>query len=463
MERDYAYRFSDETYLNKEEVKKTLNLTAVDYIWDTIIEYRKLYFKVLDIFSNERKPFSLCLCVGINNKIIKLERRIANLFFSRSKYKNIMDINYKNILKTMCDFNGFNDVNDATIEGILNQNIVNYPRQYNIVNNYYLCLKDIKVKHASPLNENTIKRLYSILLYGMSDFNDNLAIFRINEVENFYDSTLNYRHYEGAEVSNINTIMDNLIDYIGNNNEYSLINAAIIYFNIMYFKPFECFNEEMALLLTKYYLAHENEDLVYLNIENTLKYISDDLKRVFTDCERYLDLTYFANYFLNFLAQEITNEEKYVNHIEEMVMQNEVLKLDDESENSETVSLNEVEHQIEVPKKVIDTSLNSNRSSSLIFKQKVSMPVLPSGLDEKDASIVAENLLELNPTLKKGQAMFYSRHCTIGKYYTIQQYKQENNVAYETARTSMDNLCYLGFYKKEKIRNKFVYTPVIRS
>ena len=84
---------------------------------------------------------------------------------------------------------------------------------------------------------------------------------------------------------------------------------------------------------------------------------------------------------------------------------------------------------------------------------------MPVGLDESDANMVAQHLLELYPTLKKGQAEFYSKHCTLGKYYTIGMYKKENDCAYETARTSMDNLASLGFYKKENIRNKFVYTP----
>ena len=88
---------------------------------------------------------------------------------------------------------------------------------------------------------------------------------------------------------------------------------------------------------------------------------------------------------------------------------------------------------------------------------------MPIGLDEKDAFLVAQNLLEIYPSMKKGQAEFYSKHCTIGKYYTISQYKKEQNVAYETARTSMDNLVNLGFYKKEQIKNKFVYTPTINK
>lgn len=42
------------------------------------------------------------------------------------------------------------------------------------------------------------------------------------------------------------------------------------------------------------------------------------------------------------------------------------------------------------------------------------------------------------------------------------QYKKLLHCAYETARTSMDNLVELGFYRKEKLNNKFIYTPVSR-
>lgn len=46
--------------------------------------------------------------------------------------------------------------------------------------------------------------------------------------------------------------------------------------------------------------------------------------------------------------------------------------------------------------------------------------------------------MEIYPYLKKTQAHFYALHCTIGKHYTIAQFKKEEDVAYETARTSMD-------------------------
>jgi hypothetical protein len=39
-------------------------------------------------------------------------------------------------------------------------------------------------------------------------------------------------------------------------------------------------------------------------------------------------------------------------------------------------------------------------------------------------------------------------------------YQKEMNVVYETARTSMEQLVSLGYYRRESVKNKFVYTPV---
>ena len=66
----------------------------------------------------------------------------------------------------------------------------------------------------------------------------------------------------------------------------------------------------------------------------------------------------------------------------------------------------------------------------------------------------------MNPNLSYGQAAFYARHCTLGSKYTIAMYKKEIGCAYETARTSMDNLVYLGYYRKELFKNKYIYIPV---
>ena len=75
----------------------------------------------------------------------------------------------------------------------------------------------------------------------------------------------------------------------------------------------------------------------------------------------------------------------------------------------------------------------------------------------------AQRLLVLIPTIRKDQAYFYAHHRTEGCFYTIGQYKDYADCAYETARTSMEFLVSCGFYRKEALKNKFVYTPVSQN
>ena len=164
---------------------------------------------------------------------------------------------------------------------------------------------------------------------------------------------------------------------------------------------------------------------------------------------------------------EISNKttldiDKYIEEINERAIAEESLKEDSIYQYVDDEDIIKKEEKIEKVERNFVPTIENATPIGVNFERKVSLPTIPSGLDEHDASLIADHLLELCPTLKRGQAEFYARHCTIGKYYTIQQYKEFNNVAYETARTSMDNLALLEFYKKEKIRNKFVYTPVIR-
>ena len=96
-------------------------------------------------------------------------------------------------------------------------------------------------------------------------------------------------------------------------------------------------------------------------------------------------------------------------------------------------------------------------------QEELAVAYIPVALDEKQAVLLEQDLLERDPELKKGEAKFYARHCTKGKKYTIAQYKKSLRCAYETARTSMDHLAELLYYRKEKIKNKYVYIPVERE
>lgn len=82
-----------------------------------------------------------------------------------------------------------------------------------------------------------------------------------------------------------------------------------------------------------------------------------------------------------------------------------------------------------------------------------------TAIDERQLS----EILSSQPLLRDVQVKFYLSHRTDGHFYTIDQYKQFADCAYETARTSMDLLASLGYYDKQKAKRKFVYKPVTKE
>ncbi|MFA6739132.1 MAG: IMCp domain-containing protein [Bacilli bacterium] len=103
--------------------------------------------------------------------------------------------------------------------------------------------------------------------------------------------------------------------------------------------------------------------------------------------------------------------------------------------------------------------LPTRPSPVILEEQTLITDVQLDALNDLDSDEYAKHLMELNPLIRDHQARFYATHRTKGRYYTIGQFKEFANCAYETARTSMDFLTTLGLYRKEQLKNKFVYTP----
>ena len=106
------------------------------------------------------------------------------------------------------------------------------------------------------------------------------------------------------------------------------------------------------------------------------------------------------------------------------------------------------------------TSANPNDIAVVDTPSQFALPAFPRKDTLETIEARARQLREVHPQLKKKQAHFYAGHCTIGLHYTIDQFKSEEHTVYETARTSMEDLANRGFYKKEMIGKKFVYTPI---
>ena len=463
MEKDFGIRFTDEIYATKNDVKRALNISSIDSIWDKITQFRAYYTRQTDLKNIERIPFSIVLPPKITSRIVSVEKKLSKLllkntlgsFKNPDAYNSLRHDSYLNILKEIAK--GY-DINysDDTLNAIISQSIPTLPVEYLLLERYYRCLVQIETRHSGNFNEFVILSLYAKLRGIELDVNDLNQYYRKSDLLDKNDHVFVGQHYDAAPLEKIPELVNSLCEFLNNSSLFSVAKAAICFFYINYIKPFEYYNEEMAVLLFKYVLSKEDfesipsliliEDIISKEFESMITSLS-------RESEMRLDLTYITNFIVNHLKEKINDFEELGQEIDSSMVFAENYQVDTKPIKVKEAALEEVN---------INHEAGNIEVEGVTFKQSVSLPTMPVGLDEKDADLVAMNLLEIYPSMKKGQAKFYSRHCTVGKYYTISQYKKEQNVAYETARTSMDNLVNLGFYKKEQIKNKFVYTPVIK-
>ena len=61
MEKDFGIRFTDENYATRDDVKKALNISSIDSIWDKVTQFRAYYTRQTSLKNIERVPFSFVL------------------------------------------------------------------------------------------------------------------------------------------------------------------------------------------------------------------------------------------------------------------------------------------------------------------------------------------------------------------------------------------------------------------
>ena len=475
MEKDHGIRFSDEIYATKDDVKRALNMSSIDSIWEKVTTYRSYYLHQTPLKNVERVPFSVVLPPRLTSTIVGLEKRLSKLLIKYSRHgsfgseviKDFARKAYITILRILSEINGIN-IGEDTLRAIVDETLPTIPVEYLVINNYYLTLKYFKNRYAGPISPMLICSMYAQLLHTEFDPTSLTSYYRRTELNEKADHVFIGRHYEAAPIDRIEEMMTTMCDFLNNSSLFGIVKSVIAYFYILYIKPFEDFNEEIAILTMKYVLAHcDNEDIAtFLSLEELLqKERKNYIKSLNLESEMKLDFTYILSYIVQLIEEMISDIEDNIQSLDAILLFQEQRREDRPSveQHIQQVSVAPTS-QVEVKEEsVIELPQEVKITPSYNVERKVALPILPVGLDENDAELVAQHLIELYPTMRKNQAEFYARHCTIGKYYTISQYKKEQNVAYETARTSMDNLVNLGFYKKENIRNKFVYTPTLKD
>ena len=448
--KDVVVRFTDEKYARRDEVSRDLGTNLIAPIWSTILSYRSRFSKSLKLHNITSGVYYYCLIPSVSSKISdcssKLNSCVEKYNNQGEKEREVINRNcLRNIIFYIGRFYG-ETFTEQFVDTVINNQVGNLQgisEAKQNADNYFKLIKNINGVHHD-INDDYLSSLYKIL----SKKEDGPSIYRAINLDEGDQTVINKIH-NGVPANRIERMMNDLFAFLNDISVSILLRAMSAFYFINYVKPFESFNTEIALIVYKTILANDNkESFGYLIPFEILLTDFETFDLDFKEADRGNDLTYTyitcvnnSNAAIDIFLDNCTN-------LKMSVLRDENVQGSVSEEEIKNNNLDSLKTTKNINPQVVETPA------------EVAIPNIAAGLDEKDASKFEKYLLEKNPLLKKSQAHFYARHCTIGSYYTIGMYKKAERVVYETARTSMDALKKFGYYRKEQIKNKFVYTPI---
>lgn len=388
-------------YVTKKEliyrIPKTINL---DEFWSKLVEIRKDTAIVIPLKDQANNNFWFNITENIQKNIYLIENSATEDLFNAIP----IDIELSVITDSLID----EAYNSSVIEGafstkkrtkeMVENNLT--PRDKNekmILNNFY-ALKYILDNIHNPLDENMILSIYRILTEDTLKEDEIVEKYRTDFV-GVWDIKRGCFSYKAPEHSQVQYLMDDLIDFIHNNVDFHpLIKACIIHFYFVYIHPFFDGNGRTARAISYMYLLQQEYD--FFKFFSISSLINEERKKYYDSIENTelyeSDMTYFIDYYLNMIIKSIQKIKE--------------------------------QFQKEFGKKLI------------------------------------KDLLEnIGIILNKRQNKIINYFITANKnIMTIEEYKKKNRISYETARTDLQDLVTLGFFKKNKLGKKYVYrfTPI---
>ena len=494
---ELAIRFTEETYATKAEVSRELRMSLIDNIWSNILKYRASYYRYLSIKSIDKNQLMVCYCQSVNNnigimdsKLVKQMGEYVKINPNSTNLSHFEEMCYISSLRQIAIKRDLN-VSDIHLRSLIQGDLHDFSIEKRALRRYLSALRFLKKNYSKDIDIDFLADLYSAFTE-----NPNLTSFyRESEDKSPNNRVLIDRIYTSAPVYLIDSLMNSLFTFITSSSLSSTVKAIITYYFINYVRPFPEDNEEIALLMMKAVLANGSlsEFGTIIPLENLLNLNQDTFNKICNEVQKTNDLTYFVNYILKALDSSLDELANIKARFTTDVIRNDFYRDDEEIKpvkEEPIYVINEqpspiVEQQIveevkevqpiveevltpvEQPKPVVNQIKMEKEQPKVVnnpqsISHELAFSQMPQILDEKAASRLEEHLLEMDPALKKGEAHFYARHCTMHMNYTIQQYKKALGCAYETARTSMEHLVELHYYEKNQIKNKFVYTPIKR-
>ena len=466
---DLAIRFTEEKYATKSEVARDLRISSVDAFWNNIQEYRRNFYHYTPLKTIDKNVLMFCGCPsvtgvvnGVENKLLRVNRNFSGLFSHPTDVRFFQDNCFSLCLKFVSDKYKL-DLDENFFKSLVRKEFQQIDESVKPVANYLKALEYVSRAHINNIDEDYLANLYAKVL-GQEELT---SFYRINEDTNPENRVLIDRVYTCAPTKLIEPMMESLFSFIANSTLSAGVKAAIAYFYINYVKPFDKYTDEIALLIAKSIICHDSlgELGVLLPLERLLSEDPTNLVKMITEVQKTSDLTYIVNYFYEVLSNNANEMLDMMANLNTEQLRADFFKVDEPKVEEPAKPVQPVEEEQPVEEVEVNVPAQEEKQQNKVtyVQEELAISYIPVALDEKQACLVEQDLLERDPSLRKGEAHFYARHCTKGKKYSIAQYKKAIGCVYETARTSMDHLAELGYYRKEKIKNKFVYVPIARN
>ena len=475
---ELAIRFTEEMYATKADVSRELRMSLVDNIWSNILKYRSNYYRYLSLKSIEKNQLMVCYCQTFSNNLMVLDNKLVKQMGEYMKIDSTHgDLTY---FDEMCLISSLRslaakrniDISDVHLRSFIQGDLKDVSMDKAILRRYLKGLRFIKKNYNREIDIDYLADLYS----AFTENPELTSFYREVEDSNPVNRVIIDRVYSSAPVALIDNLMNNLFSFLLTSTLSSTVKGIITYYFMNYIRPFPKDNEEIALLMLKSIIANGalEEFGAIIPLENILNINNESLNKVMVEVQKSNDLTYF----IIFLMKHIQSSLDELNNIKANFTSDTIKKdfyredvIEPAPTKKEEPVVTPIKEEPVTPQPVIKEEpikvAEPVKEEPVIatptkVKAELAFSYIPEELDEKAASRLEKHLLEMDPALKKGEAYFYARHCTMHMNYTIAQYKKALGCAYETARTSMEHLVELHYYQKNQIKNKFVYTPIKR-
>lgn len=492
--KEIAIEYTEEQYFSRNEMSKNIGFQISDLMWKKVTDYRETFNYPLSLKWFGTRKLVLCIYPTFAGKVNQIESKI-NVFLNESSkldktngsYQHFKLTNLKRCLNELVKkYNA--DISDSRLTKLIASENPFDQNEDKLVN-YLTAIKYIEEKYTKNIDIDFLADLYSKIT-GVSELT---YFYRDRNNAGVNSMAVISRVYDAAPCEYIDEMMNSLFEFIKSSSMPVIEKALLAYQYFIMIKPFRDYNEEMAALLFKAIVSHFSygELGAYLNIECFLNQKEEVNRKINIEVQSNFDMTYFASVYVSLLETSIDGSIDLVREYSYKEFKQDFYQLDEDTKSNSTVEekkttveetkpveqvneekTNEPEKPIENLQTQSDENEFKNDEQPINVTQSVKVTksteglainFIPPVLDEKVAQRLEQNLLEMDVLIKKGEAKFYARHCTLGMYYTIDQYKKTIKCVYETARTSMEHLVQLGYYSKKQVGKKFVYTPVERK